>query len=176
MAFDAFYAYADQFVGLKGQSSALLSVLTRACEALSQSCAAYAAEIRARRTHIEHMAEAAGIATVAGAVLAVVTFGISDAVAESLDAGVAAELAATWHSNFPGRSLVGRMLSYPCRSSSAVSPRSAPAAAPVATDCSSASVRSRRHTADHRRSPPCVSTWQKTGSGSPCCWLGRVVL
>ena len=95
VAFDAFYTYADQFVGLKGQNTALLSVLAKACDTLSQSCTAYADEIRARRTQVEHLAEAAGIATVAGAVLTFFTFGASDAVAESLDAGIAADLTAT---------------------------------------------------------------------------------
>ena len=95
VAFDAFYAYADQFVGLNGQSTALLSVLTKSCETLSQSCTAYANQIRSRRTQVEHLAEAAGIATVVGAVLTFFTFGISDGVAESLDAGIAADLTVT---------------------------------------------------------------------------------
>ena len=69
VAFDAFYTYADQFVGLKGQDTAVLSQLTKACSTLSQSCSSYAAQIRARRAHVEHMAEVAGVATLAGAVL-----------------------------------------------------------------------------------------------------------
>lgn len=95
VAFDAFYAYADQFVGLKGQSNALLTVLAKSCATLSQSCTSYANEIRARRSFVEHMAEVAGIATAAGVVLTFITFGISDGVAESLDAGVAADLTIT---------------------------------------------------------------------------------
>jgi hypothetical protein len=95
VAFDAFYAYTDQFVGLKGQSNSLLTVLAKACETLSQSCTAYANQIRARRSFVEHMAEVAGIATAAGVVLTLITFGISDGVAESLDAGIAADLTVT---------------------------------------------------------------------------------
>jgi Restriction endonuclease fold toxin 2 len=95
VAFDAFYTYADQFVGLRGQDTAMLSALTRACTTLSQSCTNYADEIRARRAHVEHMAELAGIATVAGVVLSFVTFGLSDGAAAALDEGTASELAAT---------------------------------------------------------------------------------
>jgi hypothetical protein len=95
VAFDAFYTYADQFVGLKGQDTALLSALTHACTTLSQTCTNYANAIRSRRTHVEHMAELAGIATVAGAVLTFFTFGLSDGAAAALDEGTAAELAAT---------------------------------------------------------------------------------
>lgn len=95
VAFDAFYAYADRFIGLRGQGSALLSELVRACETLSRSCRAYADQIRSRRSYVEHVAEAAGIVTLAGAVLTFFTFGASDGVAETLDAGAAADLALT---------------------------------------------------------------------------------
>lgn len=95
VAFDAFYAYADKFVGLRGQGNALLSDLVQACNTLSTSCQNYAGQINSRRAYVKHVAEAAGIITAAGAVLTFFTFGGSDAAAAVLDAGAAADLAAT---------------------------------------------------------------------------------
>lgn len=95
VAFDAFYSYADRFIGLRGQGNALLSTLARACETLSRACSAYADQIRSRRAYVEHVAEAAGIVTVVGIALTIVTVGFSDGAAETLDEGAAADLALT---------------------------------------------------------------------------------
>jgi hypothetical protein len=94
VAFDAFYAYANQFVGLKGQRDALLSATATACQNLSACCTAYADHIDSRRADVEHAAEAAGVITGVGLVLTLVTFGGSDVAAEGIDATIAAELAA----------------------------------------------------------------------------------
>lgn len=93
VAFDAFYAYADQFVGLQGQRDALLSATATACQNLSACCTAYANHIDARRSDVEHAAEAAGVITGVGVILTIVTLGGSDVAAEALDGAIAAELA-----------------------------------------------------------------------------------
>jgi hypothetical protein len=95
VAFDAFYSYADQFVGLRGQHGALLSAAAGTCGALSAACDSYAARIDARRAEVEHLAEAAGVIAAGGLLLTLFTFGGSDVAAEGIDAGIAAELAAS---------------------------------------------------------------------------------
>jgi hypothetical protein len=69
VAFDAFFSYADQFVGLRGQRGALLTAASTACQSLAAACDSYAGRIDARRADVEHAAEAAGIIAGVGLVL-----------------------------------------------------------------------------------------------------------
>lgn len=90
-AIGAFSRYASGFVGAGG----ILAEIRRSCGSLAAACGAYAGRIEDQRRHLQHLLEAAGVVTVVGGLLTVVTLGISDEAAAGVDAGIAAAATAS---------------------------------------------------------------------------------
>ncbi len=71
----------------------LINALTTAAQRLAAACQGYAEQIERQREHLEHLAEAAGIAVGVGVALTLVTGGLSDVAAGVGEAAIAGEAA-----------------------------------------------------------------------------------
>jgi hypothetical protein len=88
-AIDAFETYWQKFGGKKGA----LPLAANACDAMSSACSKYADDVATTKTKIEEAAAEIGAVLVVGTIGAFFTFGATEALADSIAAGVVATAA-----------------------------------------------------------------------------------